>query len=108
MRQFVAAGKIPRSAKVFPLPSVGHLPRYQVDTKNHTLLGFRLETWARARGGGIRNAAVVDCGGVGARPLYHVIRRSSGRGGRARSGLLTKTRGPGAGARRGRLGAGAR
>ena len=69
MRQFVAAGKMPRSTKVFALPSAGRLPRYQVDTKNYTLLNSRPGAWAKARGGGIRNAAVVDRGGVGAPPL---------------------------------------
>jgi hypothetical protein len=69
MRQFVAARRIPRSAKVFAPPSAIHLRRYQVDTENYTLLSFRLGAWAKARGGGIRNAAVVDRGGVGACPL---------------------------------------
>src|SRR5260370_15676812 len=71
MRQFVAAGRIPRSAKVFACPSDGHLPRYEVDTKDYNLLSFRFQTWAKARGGGIRNAAVVDRGGFRGRTLYY-------------------------------------
>src|SRR5260370_41787616 len=84
MREFVAAGRIPRSAKVFACPSDGHLPRYEVDTKDYNLLSFRFQTWAKARGGGIRNAAVVDRGGLGSGSLYYYTCLPSGRRGGAR------------------------
>src|SRR5260370_22173127 len=89
MRQFVAAGRIPRSAKVFACPSDGHLPRYEVDTKDYNLLSFRFQTWAKARGGGIRNAAVVDRGGFGARPFDYVTFWCSSTSARGWNRLLT-------------------
>ena len=45
------------------------------------------EAWAKARGGGIRNAAVVDRGSVGTRARFPLTERRSGRSGRARSSL---------------------
>src|SRR5260370_42601134 len=48
MRQFVAAGRNPRSAEVFACPSDGHLPRYEADRKDYNLLSLRCQAWAKA------------------------------------------------------------